>query len=171
MKKKIVVAALAAAVSVFSLTGCGAAYTKPIDDLFKGVTKGDAELIMGSVYDEEMFDDADMDYDDVVDMMDDYMDLIVDSLEDEFGDHVKITYKVTDKDELSKKEIKKLEEQYEDEFDFKADIKKGYELELDVKIKGSDDKDSNEMEMTVVNIDGIGWKLAPDSMDGMGSMF
>jgi len=165
-----VVIGLIIVISVISSVASNA-FKKPIDMMFEGMVKSKAELIVKSMYDEEMLDDNKVDYDDMVDKFDDSMDDISDALEDEFGKHVKITYKVLKKKELKKKTIKNYEDMYKDSYDFKAHIEKGYEVKIEARIKGSDDDDEDKMEFTVLKIKDHGWKLAPQGQYGIMSMF
>lgn len=174
-KNQIIGIAAAAIVLIIIISAVSSAvsnaFKKPIDMMFEGMVKSKAELIVKSMYDEEMLEDNKVDYDDMVDKFDDSMDDISDALEDEFGKHVKITYKVLKKKELKKKAIDNYEDMYKDSYDFKAHIEKGYEVKIEARIKGSDDDDKDKMEFTVLKIKDHGWKLAPQGQYGIMSMF
>lgn len=179
MKKKFIGAVLVAVVSAFSLAGCGdskdddddedstPAYYQPVDDYFKGVSKSNAKLLVGSMYDKKMLENAYYDYDDMLDNYEDYMDDIEEDFEYEYGDHVRITYKVKDEKKLKDSELERYEDKYYDYYDYDAEITDGYKLDVECKISGSDDSDTEKQEMTVLKIKGVGWKLAFDSGSGM----
>lgn len=79
-----------------------------------------------------------------------------DELEDEYGKNFKISYKWTDKDEITGKELTKIKDAITGKYEKikNKDIKKAYEVDLEVTIKGSEDDDEDESTMTVVQIGG-----------------
>ncbi len=74
--------------------------------------------------------------------------------EKEFGDNVKFSYKITDKKKLSDKKLKELRSDYSDYDMAKKDITKAYKLDLEVTIKGSDDKETYDGEAVVFKYKG-----------------
>jgi len=146
-------------ISAFS----GGGYTKPVDNFFDGFISGDADKMMKAFPEEvvEELEDSDyFDLDDIEDMLDE----LVDELEDEYGKRVKFSYKVEEKDSLSEKKLDALKDELKDSYGIsKKDVKDAMTLELEMTIKGSEDKDSEDMEMTVVKIGGK-WYLSPDAL-------
>lgn len=149
---------------VSSIAGGG--YKKPVNDFEKALNKADGKLLAECMYGDDMLDELDKD---------DYEDLsttiewLVEMCEEEVGDDVKFTIKIEDKEKLKKSELKDIEETYSESYDMDVKVKKGYVLEGTFKIKGDDDKEEEDIELTVVKIKGDGWKISPDS--AMGSMF
>lgn len=149
---------------VSSIAGGG--YKKPVNDFEKALNKADGELLAECMYGDDMLDELDKD---------DYEDLsttiewLVELCEEEVGDDVKFTIKIEDKEKISKSELKDIEETYSESYDMDVEVKKGYVLEGTFKIKGDDDKEEEDIKLTVVKLKGDGWKISPDS--AMGSMF
>lgn len=141
-------------------------YKKPVNDFEKALNKADGKLLAECMYGDDMLDELDKD---------DYEDLsttiewLVEMCEEEVGDDVKFTIKIEDKEKLKKSELKDIEETYSESYDMDVKVKKGYVLEGTFKIKGDDDKEEEDIELTVVKLKGDGWKISPDS--AMGSMF
>ncbi|MFT3950515.1 MAG: zinc ribbon domain-containing protein [Oscillospiraceae bacterium] len=142
----------------------GGGYKKPIDNLFKGMEKGDEDKFF-SAFPKEA-EDQFKSYSSILGSSSSFLDSITDELEDKYGDDIKISYKVKDKDKMDKDDLDDLEDDYKDKYDEKVKITKGYELTLDVTIKGDDDKDTDDMDITVLKIDGD-WYVDFSSFDVM----
>ena len=149
---------------VSSIAGGG--YKKPVSDFEKALNKTDGELLAECMYGDDMIDELDKDD---FDKLSKSLEWLVELCEEEYGKNVKFTIKIDDKEKISKSELKDLEEIYLDSYDLDVEISKGYELEGTLKVKGKDDKDEEDIELTVVKIKGEGWKISPES--AMGSIF
>ncbi|MCD8094753.1 MAG: zinc ribbon domain-containing protein [Ruminococcus sp.] len=77
----------------------------------------------------------------------------LDYLEDEYGDDIKVSYKVTDKEKLDDDDLEDLEDEIKDEYDEKVDVTEGYKLEVEITVKGEDDKETFDGDIFVYNID------------------
>ena len=77
------------------------------------------------------------------------MDAMVEFLEEEYGDNVKITYKIKEADKLSDKKLGDLKDYYKECGMEKKSLTKAYELELEINVKGSDDKETLDGEAVV----------------------
>ena len=88
---------------------------------------------------------------------------IKDEFKDEYGWNYKVKTKITDKDKLDKDDLKELAETLHDKYDIKkSKIKKAYELEVELTIKGVEDKDETEMTVYSIKI-GSKWYLVSKS--------
>lgn len=147
---------------VFSMVG--KPYTKPVDSMFKAMSKGDGQALVDALpeYYTDFYEDNYMGdkYDTLAEFFEDEMlENLVDGLEDDYGKNVKITYKVVKKKEIKKKDLNDLEESVEDRYDEKVKVEKGYELKLKATVKGSEDKDTDTARINVYKIDGK-WVIA-----------
>lgn len=137
-------------IALFASLFGGGAYTKPIDRMVKGMMKEDSDKYL-SAFPEFVADRMeDSSYQDIDDMLEDLMD----DMKDEYGKNVKITYKVTDKEKLDKDDLKDWKKTIKSRYNEKVDVTKGYELEVEMKIKGKEDSDEEETDFTVLKIDG-----------------
>lgn len=76
-------------------------------------------------------------------------------LEDTYGKNVKYTIKVTDKDKMSNKDLKAIGDALEEEYEIDdKKVKAGWEMEVEMTIKGKDDDDEIETTLNVVKIGG-----------------
>ncbi len=146
----------------------GHAYEKPIENLLKAIEKTD-----GKAYAEAFPDYINESAEDMLDFYDEYDDVeeyyeeellkdMLDELEDEYGDKIKLSYKIKDKDKLSDKKLKNLEDDIEDYYDEEVDVTNGYELKIELKVKGKDDDDKETARLNVYKIDGK-WCLTTSS--------
>ena len=124
----------------------GGSYKKPLNDLQKGLNKGDFD-IFAEAFPEDIADDMD-DNDG-----DEAFGNCLDALEDEYGKNLKFKYKVDYKEKISDRKLEKIE----DIQDIK--LKKAYEVDLAVKVKGKEDKDDIEFTVFVGKVKDEGWKL------------
>ncbi len=134
------------------------AYEKPIKYVCDGLEKGNGKTMM-KAFPDYIVDQLEDNYGD----MDDFMDMMSENLEDSFGKRIKISYKVTDKDKVDKDDIDDLEDEIESYYDEKVKIKAAYNLEVEMKIKGSEDDDKSKDELTVIKI-GSKWYLYDQSL-------
>lgn len=147
----------------------GGGYKKPLDNYFKGVEKGQGKYIQKAFSKdllklmEEGFDDEDVDMDDY---FDDIADTFNDLLEEDYGKIKSISYKITDKKKLSDKKLKAIKDDLKDTYDTsKIKVTKGYKLEIDVKVKGKDDKDTEDIELTVAKVNGDWTLISPSKIN------
>lgn len=74
-------------------------------------------------------------------------------LEEEYGNNIKISYKITKKKELSDKKLGEYRDELNDNYGIKKkDVKKAYKLTLDVTVKGSEDKETEEMDLLLIKV-------------------
>ena len=100
-------------------------------------------------YWEYMEDEYDMTAEDRFESYEDYVDDMIEELEEEYGRNVRISYKVKNKDKLSDKKLNNLKDYYKGYDMAKKKLTKAYELELEITIKGSDDKEVLDAEAIV----------------------
>ena len=99
--------------------------------------------------------------------MDNLLGYITESAKEQYGDNAKFSIKIKDKEKIDKDDLKELETLYSSAYDSDIEISKGYELEVELTVKGKEGKNSDETELDVIKIKGEGWKLSPDSMDAI----
>lgn len=88
----------------------------------------------------------------------------IEEYEDDYGKNIKVSFKVTDKDELKKSDLNDIKDELKEEYDIpKKSVTKGYELEIEMKIKGKEDSDEDDAEFTVIQIDGD-WYIYEEGM-------
>lgn len=157
-----IAAGVLVAIVLLALLIGGAQPESAIDNYIAASFKGSTSAVKKMVPKEywEYYEDN---YDeDLNDFLDDYKDNIedtIDELKDEYGKNFKVTYKVRDKEKLSNKELKKIAEALADKYDLdEGKITAGYEIEIKMTIKGSEDDDTNKTTMTVIKYKGA-WYL------------
>ena len=135
-------------------------YKKPIDNLFNAMEDGDGKSLM-KIYPDVLlecddFEDKikDMDYDDAEEYFDEIADQLNDVAEEDYGKDIKISYKVTDKDELSSKKLKDIKDSLKEQGAKNVKVTAGYEVDMEVKIKGDDDEDEDDMTIVVAKVNG-----------------
>jgi hypothetical protein len=161
------IAGLAAAVVVLIIiisAISGGGYKKPIDLVFKSIQTGKASHMLKAMP-KFIIDDRYSDRDEL-DELDELFEEVQEELRDEYGKNAKVSYKITDRDKLDKDDLEDISEYFGDYFGSagkRAKVKAGYEIELDATIRGSEDKDTNELTVTVIKIGGK-WYLNPQSL-------
>lgn len=173
MYTSIAVAAAAVVVLVLllALVFGGNSYTSALDNYINATFNGKANAVKKMApaeYWEYYEEENDEDFDD---FLDDYKDSIEDRieyLEDEYGKNYKVTYKIEDKKELSDKKLKGIAEALADKYDMDEDkVTAGWELEVELTIKGSEDDDDSEQKLTVIKYKGnwymISWSKSGDN--------
>ena len=84
-----------------------------------------------------------------------YSDQTLDAYEDDCGKNIKVSYKFEDVDELSEKRLDLIRDALKSSYKIpRKDVTKGYEYDVEVKIKGDDDYMKRDVTLTVVKIDG-----------------
>lgn len=139
----------------------GGSYKKPVKNFAKALNKCDGELLAETMLTDDMMDDADKDD---LDDLDDLLESLTEYAEDEYGKNIKFTIDINDKSKLDKDDIEDIEDEYSDSYDDDVKISKGYEIDATLTIKGKDDKDEEDITLTVVKIKGDGWKISPDAL-------
>ncbi len=124
-------------------------YKKPVDQFFKGFNKCDSSMIAKSLPEKSADEFKEK-------MSDEDLETLISLLEVGYGKNIKISYDIENKDSLSKKEIKDLESSTG------LDIKKGYNLTIDIEFEGNKEDKETTSSLTVVKIKGEGWKLVGD---------
>ncbi len=137
---------------------------------FKGQVKHMEKLAPKEVW-EYIEDEADMDIKDLQEEYEDSWDDIEDSLEDEYGKNIRASFKITDKDKVDKDDLKEIKDSLKDNYDIaKKDVKKAYELEVDITVKGKDDEDTEDVDLYAVKI-GSKWYILSAGGSFMPSLY
>lgn len=144
----VIVSVIIIAIGLFS-SFLGGGYKKPVDLFFKGFNKCDSSMIAKSLP-ESSADEFEKQ------MSDEDLETIINILEAGYGESLKISYDIEDKESLDKKKIKSLETST------KLDIKKAYNLTIEIKFKGKKNDKETTTNLTVAKIKGEGWKLLGD---------
>lgn len=138
----------------------GGGYDKALDTYLKARMMyqcDDADDLMPEeawdTFEEENFMDAD-DFEEYLEVQREYL---VDELAYEFGSNLKFSYKVTKEKAISDGNLKKIGKALAEDYGIKASaVKKGYDLTMDVTMKGSEDSETSDFECAVVQI-GSDW--------------
>lgn len=144
----VIVSVIIIAIGLFS-SFLGGGYKKPVNLFFKGFNKCDSSMIAKSLP-ESSADEFEKQ------MSDEDLETIINILEAGYGESLKISYDIEDKESLDKKKIKSLETST------KLDIKKAYNLTIEIKFKGKKNDKETTTNLTVAKIKGEGWKLLGD---------
>lgn len=151
-------AAVAVVLVVLIVLLAGKPYTGALNTMMDVVGKGKVEKIEKMApaeywdYFEDMYD---TDVEDMIDEMSDAWEEAIEDMEDEYGDNIKVKYKVVKEKKLSDRKLSKLADALDDQYDIDGDtVKAAYDLEVEMTIKGSEDDDTNETDLSVVKIGG-----------------
>ncbi len=83
------------------------------------------------------------------------IEMLSEEMFEQFGDDISITYTVLKKERFDKDDLDDLKEEYDELFDIDPKrISAAYEIEYELKIKGSEKSDTVEDEIVVLKIDG-----------------
>ena len=144
----------------------GGGYKKAIDNYIKFAGEGNTKVITKMLPKEALKyleDEEDFDLDEYIENFEEMYEDRVENLEEEYGKNIRFSYKITDKDELSEKKLNTLRDNLKDKYDIaKKDVKKAMKVEIEITTKGSDDKDTDDVELTIVNIKGS-WYVCSSS--------
>lgn len=155
--------ALIAVIALLISLVFGGGYKSAIDNYLDVTVRGKAAKIddlAPKAYWDWYEDENDESLKDIKEEYKDNWDDMKDTLEDEYGKRVRVSYKIKDKDKLSKKKVELIAEALNDQYDIREkSVKKAYELEVEMKIKGSEDGDEEESNLTVIKI-GTKWYVA-----------
>lgn len=154
------VAVLALIILIILLSTLGAGYKKPIGNWLKAIEDKDPKTAVKTIpefqydYLKKQIKDSDK-YDDVEDYFKESLEESLDGLEEDYGKKIKLSYKIIDKEKLDDDDLKDIKKDYKERYDEKGvDVSKGYEVDVEVKIKGKDDKDEEDVTFTVVKVNG-----------------
>lgn len=88
---------------------------------------------------------------------------MMEELEKDYGKNIKVSYKIKEKEKLEKDELDEIKDGLKENYGIaKKSVKTGYEVEVELTIKGKDDKDSQTNTINVVKI-GKGWYIVSSS--------
>ena len=149
-----VVVVLLVVIVIFNLLVSGG-YKQPVDNMIKAIETGKGQYLYKTMPDfliEYRYDDEKKS--EIIDDLDDSLEYVVEMLEDEYGDDIKVSYKIKDKEKIDKDDLEDLEDDIKDTYDEKVKVSKGYELKIEMKIKGDDDKEKDTTKIKVYKIDG-----------------
>ncbi len=160
-----VIAAIVVVVILFNIITGFIGYKGAIRKYFKGLNKEKASSIVSVMpeYELERLEERNDDFDAEEYIEDNIFDRF-EYLEDEYGEDLKFSYDISDVKKLSDKKLKKLKNNIEDDLDYDDikydvdDITKAVIVELEVRIKGDDDKDEDDTEITLIKENGS-WKI------------
>jgi len=165
--KAVYIALAVVLVLVVVLSIFGNAYKAPIkayiDVQFKGKADKIERLIPKQLIDE--MEDEGMELDDLIEYYEKSWEKQEEALEEKYGKY-KVTYKITDKEKVDSDDLKDIRDELNEEYGLKKkSIKAAYELDIEIKIKGSDDDDEIKLKNVYsINIDGK-WYLFDEDMD------
>ena len=152
----VVAALILIVVLVICLSGSGP--EKALDrymDVFYYGKSSRIEKLAPKEYWDYLEENEDMDIEDAEDQVKTFYKTIIRGLEDEFGDDIKISYKVTEIDDVKKSTLDKMKDKIKSTYDIpKKDVTDAVEMEVEMTIKGDDDKDSDDITLYAVKIDG-----------------
>ncbi len=162
---KVIAVLTVMVMSIFMLTGCGNkkeeekndsntttnTYEDPIKNVVEGVGKANISKFM-SAYPSFIAENINQ----IID--EDYLQSQLEDYEDIYGNNIEMSYSITNKEEISEEDLKEEEEELKDTYDEDVDITKGYNLEVELKIKGDEDEDTEEDSFEVYEINGT-WYL------------
>lgn len=164
------VAILVVIIILLCLLFGGGSYKTPLDNFVKACEDGDGDalkdLLPGDFID--IIEDSKLlkkqfDFDDMAED-------VKDDLEDEYGKKIKVSYKINDKEKLDEDELEDIEDTYNNYFagllddDEEYKVKEGYDLDITFKIKGNEDDDEEDVDITVVKVNGD-WVMSMDSFN------
>lgn len=135
----------------------GSGWKKPIKNYFKGIEEKDGETYMSAYHEIELKQERKANDWSTKEQEKSYKNSAkfqYNALKKEYGSDLKISVKFDDKEKIDKDDLKDYEEALEHNWDKKLKIAKGYIVEGEVKIKGDDDKDTEDFEFYVLKIDG-----------------
>ena len=163
MKKKIVGVLFILVAIMLLLTGCKSTdnkskeesakadvqaqreYQDPIEKYFKGLNKCDADTYLSA-------------YPEFMDKSETIKDRTLTerkrNLERTYGDNVKYEFKILSETEIKDSDLKNIEEYISDRYKEKIELKKGYKVKIEQKIKGDKDFDYATDVIYVYSIDG-----------------
>lgn len=146
----------AALILIFVLVLClsGGGPENALDTYFDVMYRGKISKVE-KIAPEKYWKSLDEDMDEIEDNMKTLYKMRIRGLEDEYGDNIKISYKITDKDEVTKNTLNEMKDNIKSKYDIpKKTVTDACELEIELTIKGDEDKETREGSFFVVKVDG-----------------
>lgn len=171
-----VVAVAAIILIVLIANALGGGYKGALNSYFSGICNKDGKEYLSAtspgVVQKYLKKEEDIDKNDQIKAAKSSAKSKYDRLEDYFGKDLKISYKITEKEKYDKDDLEDIEDFmnsfYDDEIKFK--LGGAYDLELELTIKGKDDKeDEIDATATVVKINGD-WVITDFDCDDFGAL-
>lgn len=151
---------------IILVSSIGGGYKSAIDNYFDVLVEGKVkklEKLAPEAYWDYLEDEYDTTLDDIKEEYEDSFEDQAEYLEEEYGKNYKYSYKITDKDDITNKKFKNIQENLKDRYDIpKKSVTKGYKVDIEATIKGSEDEDETETTLYVVKIDGD-WYVTTES--------
>ncbi len=167
---KIAVPAVLAVVLVLVVIFAGivpnVGYKGTAKKFFKAVQNEDGEAFVelmpaAEKIEDDYYLDEDQDFDEYLkEEAEDTCALLLEYFEDDYGNDIKFSIKDIQADELKNSEAREIKDYYKENEDL-DNIELGekfYELELEIQVKGSDDKDTEDFVLVLIEEDGD-WKV------------
>lgn len=168
MNSKYFIPAVAAAAALLvivlfvTLLG-GNAKVAPVKRYFKSFATENVDKYL-SAFPKKYIEKQEDENDDLEDEIEDLLEMFNEYAEEEYGDRIRIKIKVTDKDKFDEDDLDDLRDRMKSYYDLsKSKITQAWELEVEVTIKGSEDKDTEDTDFIVFKYDGK-WYLSPEHM-------
>lgn len=159
-------AAIVLVAVIILVSSIGGGYKSAINNYFDVMIEGKAnkiEKLAPKQYWDYLEEEEDVTLEDLKEDYEDSFEDQIDQLEDEYGKNYKFSYKITDKDDITTKKFKNIQENLKDKYDIpKKSVTKGYKVDVELSIKGSEDEDENDTTLYVVKIDGD-WYVTTES--------
>ncbi len=149
-KNYAIIGGVAIAIVVLLIIIFGGGYKKPLDYMYKGLQKCDAEIYL-KAYPEFM------DLDKTIN--DDFLDKKLNFNEDLYGEKIKYSYKIADKSKVKKDDLKDVQEYIEKRYKEDVKISSGYKLKVKETIKGKKNDHTSTNTAYVYKIDGKWYML------------
>lgn len=155
---------------ILAIVFSAAPYKSAVEDYFDFSANGAVEKL-GKLAPEEyweyMEETRGTSLEDAMDSYEAYAvyDTMIESLEPDYGKNIKFSYKIVHEDELSERKLDTIKDGLKENYGIaRRDVKKAYELEIDLTIRGSEDTDTEETERIVVNV-GKDWYVVSSTGD------
>lgn len=166
------VAVIAIVLVIVLVSSLGGGYKTPVKDLATAINKADGKMLISTMIDkdhlDEMIEESGVDdEDELYEELDEQLEEILEMLEDEYGKGAKISISIEDADEIDEDDLEDTEDYYDDYLNMNVKIKKGYELECVMSVKGKDGEDENDLEIQVYQFEEGGWKIGMDTMNSL----
>ena len=124
-----------------------------MDATYKAKENAIESLIPGYLWD-ELEEEYNTDFDKIVDIFEKKLDSEHEKIEKLYGKNIKISYRIDDTDEVDSDELGDIKDVLKQYGIKKKDVKKALEVDLDLRIRGSEDEDVEETELILVKIKG-----------------
>ncbi|MDR1639327.1 MAG: hypothetical protein LBT59_06505 [Clostridiales bacterium] len=169
MLKKCVAFALCA----WLLTGCAASYAEPFDLVTHAIETGQGRVLLDTV--PKYFMDAQKLIENSEQLLktgQEEMDITYGleraHLIDKYGENYRLTYRFLDKERLSEDDLEELVQYWDQEYGPFSEVKlqDGYELQVEMTLKGDEDKNIEIISAKVVKYQDK-WYINPDDIEEM----